>query len=104
MASPHPLNPPDSKGVASRRGKLSESVSFAAAVPKPRLTPRLLNVPLPSRQYGFADGKPVIRFTMSEFEAGVALFKYSLIVNFTIRRPPWKFARPYKLIGQSKEE
>ncbi|KAL9659238.1 hypothetical protein QQ045_011692 [Rhodiola kirilowii] len=54
----------------------------------PTLQPRFQTIPLSNRQYGQVDGKPAVYFSVVEIEAGVALFKHSLVVKFTVGRPP----------------
>ncbi|KAL9659102.1 hypothetical protein QQ045_028285 [Rhodiola kirilowii] len=67
--------------------------SFASVVATPRLVPRFKPIDLPSRQYSTVDGKPSVHFTAAEFEAGVALFKHSLVAKFTMGRPTMEVIR-----------
>ncbi|KAL9678999.1 hypothetical protein QQ045_016852 [Rhodiola kirilowii] len=62
-------------------------LSFTSAVSKPAFVPRFQPIPLASRQYGVVAGKPSVHFTLAEFDAGAALFRFSLIAKFTISRP-----------------
>ncbi|KAL9676060.1 hypothetical protein QQ045_004273 [Rhodiola kirilowii] len=96
MASPRfhaipatPKAPDPVPGVQASGYKASAPLSFAAAAAaaKPRLVPRFRPVDLPTRQYTSIDGKPSIHFTTAEFDAGVALFKHSLVAKFTMGRP-----------------
>ncbi|KAL9659166.1 hypothetical protein QQ045_024030 [Rhodiola kirilowii] len=76
-----------STSYASAVKSNSQTTSFSAATTRTRLVPRFKTIDLPSRQYSTIDGKPSVHFTAAEFEAGVALFKHSLVAKFTMGRP-----------------
>ncbi|KAL9673365.1 hypothetical protein QQ045_029621 [Rhodiola kirilowii] len=69
-------------------GESLAKLSFVSASSKPVLQPRFQPIPLTSRQYGQVDGKPAVYFSAAEFDAGVALFRYSLVAKFSVGRPP----------------
>ncbi|KAL9689838.1 hypothetical protein QQ045_010229 [Rhodiola kirilowii] len=85
MVSANPFAPTSS--YASEVKASAPASSFASAASRPRLVPRFKPIVLPSRQYSTVDGKPSVHFTVAEFEAGVALFKHSLVAKFTLGRP-----------------
>lgn len=76
-----PAKPPD---------PTTGSISFAVAVARPQLQlqPRFDEIPLPARQYGAKEGKPLIPFSSPELDAGANPFQFSLIAKFSMGRPP----------------
>ncbi|CAM8897315.1 unnamed protein product [Rhodiola kirilowii] len=70
-----------------------------AAVTKAKGERRFPPIQLATRQYGCKDGKPSIPFSTAELQVGIDNLKYSLVVKFSVGRPPIEEVR--KVFSQS---